>query len=235
MSDWLHSDCHLQYVITHFLHFRPRHSHDGLANDCYTMAQEPPLDEIQWRSPKAQEMGGIHTNTGKSLPSRRLPKALPSSLNVSLAVLPYFAESPFFDATSNNAILTTQALYNPNMYYIIQTREAFEGRLRTMQGLEFMVTHDPSENDTKPNHNGVWVVRKQTRRKRQGAQDEVTGISSYYVVGENVYMAPSVGNVLGSRLVWAILLLHIGRVDLGFPALDGYLPHEAPFHSVFPS
>ena len=141
-------------------------------------------------------------------------KAFPSSLNVSLAVLPYFAESPFFDATSNNATLTTQALYNPNMYYIIQTREAFEGRLRTMQGLEFMVTHDPSENDTKHDHSGIWVIRKQNRRKRQGAQDEITGISSYYVVGDNVYMAPSVGNILGSRLVCASILLFARRVDL---------------------
>ncbi|CAD6578783.1 MAG: hypothetical protein ASARMPRED_008848 [Alectoria sarmentosa] len=162
-----------------------RISPGSLDNELPTMAQEPPLDEIQWRSPKAQEMGGIHTNT----------------------VLPYFAESPFFDATSNNATLTTQALYNPNMYYIIQTREAFEGRLRTMQGLEFMVVHDPSENDTKRDHNGVWVVRKQNRRKRQGAQDEVTGISSYYVVGENVYMAPSVGNILGSRLLSTVTSL----------------------------
>lgn len=167
------------------------------------MAQEPPLDEIQWRSPKVQEMGGIHTNTGTSPPPElpHFPNLPHSSLNVSLAVLPYFAESPFFDATSNNATLTTQALYNPNMYYIIQTREAFEGRLRTMQGLEFMVTHDPSENDTKHENSGVWVIRKQNRRKRQGAQDEVTGISSYYVVGENVYMAPSVENILSSRLV----------------------------------
>ncbi|KAM0797642.1 MED6 mediator subfamily complex component-domain-containing protein [Usnea florida] len=149
------------------------------------MAQEPPLDEIQWRSPKAQEMGGIHTNT----------------------VLPYFAESPFFDATSNNAALTTQAFHNASMFYIIQTREAFEGRLRTMQGLEFMVTHDPSENDTKPNNSGVWVIRKQHRRKRQGAQDEVTGISSYYVVGENVYMAPSVTNILSSRLLSTVTSL----------------------------
>lgn len=133
---------------------------------------------------------------------------------MSLAVLPYFAESPFFDATSNNATLTTQALYNPNMYYIIQTREAFEGRLRTMQGLEFMVTHDPSENDTKPDNSGVWVIRKQMRRKRQGTQDEVTGISSYYVVGENVYMAPSVANILGSRLVSDTVLLSIDRADL---------------------
>lgn len=70
-----------------------------------------------------------------------------------------------------------------------------------MQGLEFMVTHDPSENDTKRDHNGVWVIRKQNRRKRQGLQDEVTGISSYFVMGENVYMAPSVGNILSSRLV----------------------------------
>lgn len=147
----------------------------------------------------------------------RILKALTISLNISLAVLPYFAESPFFDATSNNATLTTQALFNQNMYYIIQTREAFEGRLRTMQGLEFMVTHDPSENDTKHDHSGVWVIRKQNRRKRQGAQDEVTGISSYYVVGDNVYMAPSVGNILGSRLVCASILLlarHARHADL---------------------
>ena len=150
-----------------------------------------------------------------------------------LTVLPYFAESPFFDATSNNATLTTQALYNPNMYYIIQTREAFEGRLRTMQGLEFMVIHDPSENDTKPNHSGVWVIRKQNRRKRQGAQDEVTGISSYYVVGDNVYMAPSVGNILSSRLVCTAELLSMGRPDLKAVAVNSHLPHEATLHGVF--
>ena len=118
-----------------------------------------------------------------------------------IAVLPYFAESPFYDQTSNNAALTVQAFSNPNMYHLIQTREAFEGRLRTMQGLEFVVTHDPSENGTKTENSGVWVIRKQNRRKRQGMQDEVTPISSYYVVGINVYMAPSVGKIIGSRMV----------------------------------
>ena len=118
-----------------------------------------------------------------------------------IQVLPYFANSPFFDATSNNATLSTQALYNPGMYHLIQTREAFEGRLRTMHGLEFMVSHDPSMNDTQPEHNGVWVISKQNRRKRQGIEDEITPISSYFVVGENVYMAPSVANILGSRMV----------------------------------
>lgn len=154
-------------------------------------------------------------------------------------VLPYFAESPFFDATSNNATLTTQALHNMSMYYIIQTREAFEDRLRTMQGLEFMVTHDPSENDSKPNHSGVWVIRKQHRRKKQGAQDEVTGISSYYVVGENVYMAPSVENILSSRLVCTIPLLVLGPSNVEYssrlsPPSRSYCPQRLPFPASLP-
>ena len=70
-----------------------------------------------------------------------------------------------------------------------------------MQGLEFMVTHDPSENGTKVENSGVWVISKQNRRKRQGMQDEITPISTYYVVNENVYMAPSVGSIIGSRMV----------------------------------
>lgn len=161
--------------------------------------QEPLLDEIQWRSPPiAQSMGGIQTNTGNS--SRR--RHVNCSTDVSgYIVLPYFYHSPFFDATSNNAIITTQATYNANLFYLVQTREAFEGRLRTMQGLEFMVSQDPSDNGQKVDHNGVWVIKKQNRRKRQGMDDEITPISSYFVVGENIYMAPSIGNVLESRLV----------------------------------
>jgi len=116
-------------------------------------------------------------------------------------VLPYFAESPYYDQTSNNAVLTIQAFSNPNMYHLLQTREAFEGRLRTMQGLEFMVTQDPSENDTKVENSGVWVITKQNRRKRQGMQDEITPIKCYYVVGVNIYMAPSVGDIICSRTV----------------------------------
>ncbi|KAL9041351.1 MAG: hypothetical protein Q9214_004142 [Letrouitia sp. 1 TL-2023] len=143
--------------------------------------QEAPLDEIQWRSqPIAQSMGGIQTNT----------------------VLPYFSHSPFFDPTSNNATITTQASYNPELTYIIQTREAFEGRLKTMQGLEFIVAHDPSDEGKKAEHSGVWVIRKQHRRKKQGSEDEVVAVNSYFVVGENVYMAPSVGNILSGRLAF---------------------------------
>lgn len=159
---------------------------------------EQPLDEIQWRSPRdVQEMGGIHTNTSKSMTSRR-SRTKPLNARV---VLPYFYKSPFFDPVSNNATITTQATYNPSMFYLIQTRQNFEARLQTMQGLEFMVTADPSENGTKTIENSVWVISKQNRRKVAGAKDVITPITSYFVVGENIYMAPLVNQVLGSRLV----------------------------------
>ena len=70
-----------------------------------------------------------------------------------------------------------------------------------MAGVEFMVTHDPSNHGQKVNNSGVWVIRKQNRRKRPGQDDEITALSSYFVVGESVYMAPSVGNILAGRMV----------------------------------
>ena len=82
-----------------------------------------------------------------------------------------------------------------------------------MQGLEFMVAYEPTQNAQQANGSsgsedtGVWVIRRQNRRKRQGAEDEITVLSSYFMMGENVYMAPSVGNVLGSRMVC------LGRLD----------------------
>jgi mediator of RNA polymerase II transcription subunit 6 len=86
------------------------------------------------------------------------------------------------------------------MYHYIQTREAFEGRLKTMSGLEFIVGEEPAE--TGPGMGtGVWVIRKQTRRKRYDEEDEITIHASYFVVGENIYMAPTLADILASRLV----------------------------------
>ncbi|KAL8951151.1 MAG: hypothetical protein Q9222_002858 [Ikaeria aurantiellina] len=171
-------------------------------------SQEPPLDEIQWKAPPfAQSMGGIQTNT----------------------VLPYFYQSPFFDATSNNATITTQATHNPALFYLIQTREAFEGRLRTMQGLEFMVTQDPSDNGTKIENSGVWVIRKQNRRKKAGAEDEIIPISSYYVVGENIYMAPTLGNILTARVLSTVQSLNKAIASAsGLPTFTPALGHTYP-------
>jgi mediator of RNA polymerase II transcription subunit 6 len=146
---------------------------------------EEPLDEILWSAPhKVVEMQGIHTNS----------------------VLHYFAESVFFDRTSNNAIITSQAMYNPAMHQVVQTRENMETYLKTMAGLEFMVAQAPAE--TAPGTGtGVWVIRKQTRKKRPPEEDEITVHNTYYIVGEHIYMAPTVADVLGSRMVSQKLIL----------------------------
>ncbi|KAI2470277.1 MED6-domain-containing protein [Annulohypoxylon bovei var. microspora] len=140
---------------------------------------ELPLDEIQWYAPPhvIQNMGGIHSNS----------------------VLFYFAESPFFDRTSNNAVIFGQALYNVNMTHLLSTREAFEGRLKEMSGLEFVVAQEPAE--TGPGMGtGIWVIHKQTRRKRE-PKDEVIVHAAYYVVGDRIYQAPTVADVINFRMV----------------------------------
>ncbi|KAJ5180307.1 hypothetical protein N7492_003517 [Penicillium capsulatum] len=155
--------------------------------------QEAPMEEILWRSPPhVQMMGGfLHSNN----------------------ILFYFSESPFFDATSNNASLTIQASYNETLRHFVETRDAFEGRLKTMQGLEFVVSYDPlqaaAQSNTRFAHepSNIWVIRKQNRRKRSGMDDEVTVISTFFVVGDCIYMAPSVASVVGNRILSAVTSL----------------------------
>ncbi|KAK3359756.1 MED6 mediator sub complex component-domain-containing protein [Lasiosphaeria hispida] len=136
----------------------------------------PPLDEIQWRAPPNFEQG-IHANS----------------------VLYYFAQSPFFDKTSNNEVVFQQGLNNPNMAQFLATRELFEGRLRSMSGLEFIVAQEPGESGPGAG-TGVWVINKQTRRKRQGEDDEIVVHATYFIVGENIYMAPSLADIISARI-----------------------------------
>lgn len=141
----------------------------------------PALDEIVWADPVyAQECQGIHENS----------------------ILFYFQASPFFDQTSNNAVLFSQAQYNERLFSVIATRKAFEDRLRSMSGLEFMIAQEPAEM-TPGTGTGVWVIRKQNRRKslNPNEEDEITVLATYFVVGLNVYMAPSVGDILSTRLL----------------------------------
>ena len=160
-----------------------------MASNNHLSDNQPPLDEIMWNSPQlVQELGGIHTNT----------------------VLFYFHESPFFDKTSNNGVVFQQARFNPE---IVGTRLSFEKYLDGMNGLEYRVVQDPSKSDTIPNyqHTGVWVIRKQERSI--AVYDPVNGevvqeafvkpLSTYFVVNENVYMAPTIADILRSRIVRA--------------------------------
>lgn len=142
---------------------------------------EPPLDEIQWRNPDIlAEMQGIHSNS----------------------VLYYFAGSPFFDPTSNNAVVVNQAMFNQGLRNVLGTREAFEAHLRGMSGLEYVVAQEPAEMGPGMG-TGVWVIRKQTRRKRNepGVEDDITVHADYFVVGENIYQAPTLGDILSAKIV----------------------------------
>lgn len=86
------------------------------------------------------------------------------------------------------------------MHHILYTRKAFEGRLKTMAGLEYMVAQEPAEM-APGTGTGVWVIRKQKRTKVPGRDDDIEVLATYFVVGLNVYMAPSVGDILSGRLV----------------------------------
>ncbi|KAK4148196.1 MED6 mediator subfamily complex component-domain-containing protein [Dichotomopilus funicola] len=134
-----------------------------------------PLDETVWATIPQYEMG-LHSNS----------------------VLFYFAESMFYDRTSNNEVLFQQGLANPHLTPYLATREMFEGRLKTMSGLEFLVAQEPAE--TGPGAGtGVWVINKQIRRK-QSPQDEITVLETYYLVGERIYMGASFADIISSRI-----------------------------------
>nr|KMM63785.1 hypothetical protein CPAG_00139 [Coccidioides posadasii RMSCC 3488] len=184
-----------------------------------------PLEEITWHSPQhVQMMGGfLHSNN----------------------ILFYFAESPFFDPTSNNASLALQAMHNENLRPFIETRGAFEGRLKTMQGLEFIVAHDPlleaaaanaaavARGEQPKEASNVWVIRKQMRRRSaaMGGQDDVQVLATYFVVGDSVFMAPSVWSVVGRRMLSTVTsltkVLSTASALLTFSPSYGhsYLPH----------
>lgn len=99
-------------------------------------------------------------------------------------------------------------MYNPSMMHLLATRNDFEAHLKTLQGLEYMVAMGPTDfGGEAPIGHGTWVIRKQNRRKRPGGDDEVTILATYFVVGEHIYMAPSVSNVIQARLVMRAFLL----------------------------
>lgn len=155
-----------------------------------SVAKEAPLDETVWHNPQfIMQYGPLHSNT----------------------VLIYFADSPWCERTSNNKTIMNQALYNPAMAHVVATREAFEARLRSMSGLEYMVSEAPAESGPGQG-TGVWVIRKQTRKKRGGnMEDEVTVHASYYVIGQNIYPAPSFMDMMSSKLVGRCLFPEVAQ------------------------
>ena len=107
-----------------------------------------------------------------------------------------------------------------------------------MQGLEFVVSYDPlqaaAQTDNRFAHepSNIWVIHKQNRRKRSGMDDEVTVIATYFIVGDCIYMAPSVASVVGNRIVCIVsgLMDRFGTNILMNPipaAISRHIPNPA--------
>jgi mediator of RNA polymerase II transcription subunit 6 len=93
-----------------------------------------------------------------------------------------------------------QGQFNQALAHAISTREGLEARLKSMSGLEFMVAEEPTEMAVGTG-TGVWVIRKQARRKRPGQSDEITVLATYFIVNDTIFVAPALGDILNSRLV----------------------------------
>jgi mediator of RNA polymerase II transcription subunit 6 len=114
----------------------------------------------------------------------------------------YFYLSPFFDSTSSNGQLMQQLERNPIAAARIQSPADFDEALKSFRGTEYVIAAGSDES-------GVWVIRKLVRRPprevvvagQKTKVEDVSVVADYYIIGENIYQAPSVGAVLQNRVV----------------------------------
>ena len=126
---------------------------------------------------------------------------------------PYFADSPFFDWTTKNGLLVQQARQDQWAWLNMHDRSKVEAELTDRSGQEYMIVEGEGmefDKEGKPTKGGVWVIRKQERTKGAppNGKDNLETLATYYIVGENVYQAPSVGDILGTRLLSASTALN---------------------------
>ncbi|KAG0233989.1 Mediator of RNA polymerase II transcription subunit 6 [Actinomortierella wolfii] len=99
-------------------------------------------------------------------------------------VLDYFALSPFWDPSCNNAVLKMQTQFN-NLGEMKQ-------KLSEMTGIEFAVVHERFP--------ALFIIQKQRRR---GPRD-VVPLAVYYVLHGNVYQCPDLYTVLANRMLTSL-------------------------------
>ncbi|KAL6949870.1 hypothetical protein ACO0QE_000534 [Hanseniaspora vineae] len=161
------------------------------------------LDELQWKSPEWIQTFGLRTDN----------------------VLDYFAESPFFDKTSNNQVIRMQQQFDVQQ----QQQQQQQQQIMMANGLsnennavpfneypsnrQYILQNYPVhyslEKELRKLTKGVeyvlcyvrepdlWIIRKQ--EKIDTAQWKT--LSDYYIIGANVYMSPQLGKVVGSRML----------------------------------
>ncbi|KJX96375.1 hypothetical protein TI39_contig640g00005 [Zymoseptoria brevis] len=133
----------------------------------------------------------------------------------------YMAESLFFDHSTNNGFFIAQAQTDRYMWETSLKRKEFEALLRKKAGTEYMIVGEPQPVADRTLaaqgvKTGIYVVRKQERQSVKDKSQrsyapgvshegdwELTTLATYFIVGEQIYQAPSVFDVVGNRLLSA--------------------------------
>ncbi|KAF2016539.1 hypothetical protein BU24DRAFT_451043 [Aaosphaeria arxii CBS 175.79] len=148
-------------------------------------------------------------------------------------VMWYFSRSPWYDQQSNNNafILQTAGLDINERNAIWQNRHNFERMLssRFPLGIQYVVTGE-AQSPGQP-----WVIQRQNRVKEiedDGSEVTRTYVEAvYYVVGFAIFMAPSVGDIIRSRLQTISTSLQ-DIFEMGLK-LDSFTPSTG--HTYIPS
>jgi len=72
--------------------------------------------------------------------------------------------------------------------------------MQGMAGLEFVVAERPKEFGP----GAVWVINKQLRKKRFAFEDDISVLATYFIVGINIYKAPTLADIISSRIVGSL-------------------------------
>ncbi|CAI6333640.1 unnamed protein product [Periconia digitata] len=165
----------------------------------------PPLDEQIFQSPE-------------------ILAGLPGGSINSDSILWYFMNSPFYDPTSNNSALFNQLRNDPNGMAILQDRRALEERLRAgfPTGISYVVASEPST-PAEP-----WIIQRQFVAEK-GGPVQIQG--TYYTAGIQILMAPSLLDVINSRLL--SVSTHMAEVFEESEKMNQFAPGTA--HSYFPA
>ncbi|KAF2720044.1 hypothetical protein K431DRAFT_188928, partial [Polychaeton citri CBS 116435] len=140
----------------------------------------------------------------------------------------YLRDSPFFDHTTKNGAQYQQSENNMEVFNRVEDRTQFERLLKQQTGVEYMITGEPTKLPSGTSSTLVWNIRKQDRRKpnaeerrkrlentdqrrrqdvarqlQEGRYDHLETLGTYYVVEESLYQAPSLGDLVGNRLLGA--------------------------------